>query len=379
MLPRAYSRAIAMLIGTIVGAGIFGMPYVFARAGVAVGAMHMVVLTAAVLLVHLWFGELTLRTNAHTRLVGYAHRYLGMPGRIIASLSGVLGMWGALVAYIVLAGTFVHQLGGPLLGGTPWVYSVAFAMFGMLAVAVGLRLIESLEFIFTAFIFLAIALIAIVGIQRVDPINFSSMNFRDAFLPYGVVLFSLGGVSAIAEIRDTLRGWERLLPRAIAWGTIIAAALTALFAVIVVGVSGPRTTEDAILGLAPTLGQSIVLLGALLGFSTIATSFLMLGLYTRNVFHYDFRIPRVAALLLGVGVPVGIFLIGRPGFIDIVMLTGALFAGLDGILVALAVLVARRRGDRQPEFRVRLPAVVNYLVAFMFLVGMVVTIRELFG
>lgn len=366
-----------MLIGTIVGAGIFGVPYVFARAGVSVGLVHLAVLTGAVLLVHLWFGELTLRTTAHHRLVGYAGRYFGMPGRILASLSGVLGMWGALLAYIVLAGAFLEQLFGQMFGGSAWHYSIVFALVASVAVLFGLRLIEEIEFVFTAFIFMAIALIAIVGIQRVDPVHLSLTNMANVFLPYGVVLFSLGGVSAIAEIRDTLRGSERLLPRAIAWGTLLAAALTAVFAIIVVGVSGPHTTEDAIAGLTPTLGASVVILGAILGFSTILTSFLMLGLYTRNVFHLDFRLPRAAAFLLGVGVPIAVFLLGQPGFIEILMVTGAIFAGLDGILVALVVLAARRHGDRDPEFRVRLPAFVNYLVALIFIIGMVVTIREL--
>ncbi|MFH1430282.1 MAG: aromatic amino acid transport family protein [Candidatus Uhrbacteria bacterium] len=366
-----------MLIGTMVGVGIFGVPFVIAQSGVVIGLLHFAVLTSAVLLVHLFFGEITLRTKDHHRLVGYAGRYFGPAGKVIASLSGVLGLYGALLAYITVSGVFLHALLGPYLGGTPWAYSIGFTVIASLAVIRGLRLVEELEFILTAFLFIVIALIGIVGVQRIDPMNFRTVHLTSAFLPYGVILFSLGGVSAIAEIRDLLRGQERRLGAAIAWGTILASLLTVVFGLIVVGVSGASTSTEAISGLAPTLGLSIVLLGSLLGFLTIATSFLVLGVYVNKVFEYDFHLPKWLAFALGIGVPFTVFLIGHPGFISVVMLTGALFCGLDGILVSLIVLRARKCGDRKPELRVRVPALVNWIVVCIFLAGMVITIRGL--
>jgi len=373
---RHYPRAIAMLVGTIIGAGIFGVPYVVARSGVVIGLVHFAVLTAALLLVHLFFGELTLRTNAHHRLVGYAEQYWGTPGRWLAAASGILGIYGALLAYIILGGSFLHQLIGQAFGGTPWTYSVVFAALGALAIAVGLRLIEELEFILTAFLFIALALIFIVGGQRVDTTHWATVNTAHALLPYGAILFSLGGASVIAELRDILRGRERRLASAIAWGTLIAAVLTVFFVLVVVGVSGSKTSPEAIAGLAPILGHSIVVLGALLGFLAVATSFLSLGLYISEVFRFDFRIPRLPALLVTMGVPFGVFLLGNPTFTEVIMITGGIFGGLDGLLIALLVLRARTHGDRQPEFTVRLPSIVNWIVALMFVAGIAVTVWE---
>lgn len=375
---RHYPRAIAMLIGTIIGVGIFGVPYVVARSGALFGAAHFVVMTAVLLFVHLSFGELTLRTKAHHRLVGYAERYFGPWGKGIAALAGIAGIYGALLAYIIIGGSFLHQLLGPTLGGTPWLYSVAFSAVGVIAIAFGLRMIEELEFILTAFLFIAMALIFIVGAQRVNTEHWNTVYLSNALLPYGAILFSLGGASAIAEIRDILRGRERLLARAITWGTLIAAALTALFVFIVVGVSGSATTPEAIAGLAPTLGRSIVLLGAILGILAIATSFLSLGLYIDEVFRFDFRYSKPMALLLGVVVPIVIFLIGQPEFTKVIIVTGGIFGGLDGIIILLTALRARRTGDRQPEFTLRVPAVVHWIVALMFLAGIGVTMWETF-
>lgn len=375
---KHYPRAIAMLIGTIIGVGIFGVPYVVARSGVAIGLIHFGVLTLVVLLVHLWFGELTLRTNAHHRIVGYAERYLGPWGKRLAAIAGIGGVYGALLAYLIVAGSFLHQLLGPTFGGTDWHYSVAFGALAGLTVAFGLRLVEELEFILTAFLFIAMSLILIVGAQRVNVENFSTMNVTNALLPYGAILFSLSGASAIAEIRDILRGHERFFSRAIDWGTLIASALTLLFVLTVIGVSGDATSPEAIAGLAPILGRSIVVLGAVLGFLAIATSFLTLGLYLNEVFRFDFHFSRVPAFFLGIGVPFLIFLLGSPAFTSTIVVTGGIFGGLDGLLIALLVLKARTRGDRKPEFRVRLPAFVNWVVALLFAAGIAVTIAEVF-
>lgn len=366
-----------MLMGTIIGVGIFGVPYVVAKTGVPIALVHFGVLTLALLFVHLFFGELTLRTQAHHRLVGYAGLYFGRWGKTVAACSTIAGMYGALLAYIIVSGSFLHQLVGSFLGGTPMVYSIAFGIAGIAVVAFGLRMVSEFEFLLTALLFIAMAIVLIVGMQRVNIANWMTVDFSHTFLPYGAILFSLGGASAIAEIRDLLRGRERLLPRAIVWGTVIASLLTIAFTVVVVGVSGSATSPEAIAGLAPTLGRSIVLLGAILGFLAIATSFLTLGLYLNEVFRLDFRQRRFPALILSVGAPLVIFLIGNPNFTQVILVTGAVFGGLDGILIVLLVLRARRMGSRTPEYTVRVPAFVNWFIVLMFLAGIAVTIREL--
>ncbi|MBI4434162.1 amino acid permease [Candidatus Uhrbacteria bacterium] len=372
-----YSRSIAMLIGTIIGVGIFGVPYVVAQSGIPIGLLLFGVLTLVVLLVHLFFGELTLRTEEHHRLVGYAGKYFGRWGKAIAGCSAVFGMYGALLAYLLVSGEFLEALAGPVLGGDRWWYSVGFGALGLLAVAVGLRLIEELEFILTAFLLVAMTLICIVGGQRISGANLTMYDVSHAFVPYGAILFALSGVSAIAEIRELLRGREKRLAPAIAWGTILAALMSVAFVVTVVGVSGDGTTPEAISGLEPVLGRSIVILGGILGFLAIATSFLMLGLYLRDVFELDFGLPKRAAVLAALGVPFGIFLLGDPNFTTVILITGALFNGIDGILIALLILRARKYGNRKPEFQVRLPAVVNWVVVAVFVAGMVVTIRAI--
>jgi len=62
------------LTGTIIGAGILGLPYVFSQAGFLSGLFWLFFLTAIILYVSLSIGEISLRTREKKMLSGYAEK-----------------------------------------------------------------------------------------------------------------------------------------------------------------------------------------------------------------------------------------------------------------------------------------------------------------
>ena len=142
--------ATATLIGTIVGVGMFGLPYVASRAGVGVVVAYLVILGAVVILIHLLYGEVVLRTRGQHRLVGYAERYLGFTGKALATLVFFFGLYGALLAYMVLGGEFLSFL----LGGNvaPFLAGLLLLAAAAYLVGRGLRTIGLTEGFMTAFL-----------------------------------------------------------------------------------------------------------------------------------------------------------------------------------------------------------------------------------
>ena len=55
--------AIATLVGTIVGVGIFGLPYAAGQAGFFISSVYLFGLFFVFALLHLMFGEIILRAN----------------------------------------------------------------------------------------------------------------------------------------------------------------------------------------------------------------------------------------------------------------------------------------------------------------------------
>lgn len=370
-MNKRFFHAIAMMVGMIVGVGIFGVPYAVEKVGFALGFIYIFIMGLLLLLVHLLYSEVVLRTEGKHRLVGYAEIYLGAKGKIVAAVAQILSFYGALIAYIIIGGQFLHLLLSPIFGGTVLAYQIGFFIFMSLTVGAGLRLVAPIEFAMTMFLLVVVTIIFIFGLSYVWYPNLYIMNLKEIFFPYGVILFALGGAAAVPEIRDLLRGQEKKMKKAIVWGTVIPLIITVLFSFVVIGISGENTTSEAISGLIGPLGGKIVTLGAVFGFLAIATSFLVLGLNLKEIFKLDYKINGWFSWLLACVVPFLVFLLARPEFISVAAFTGAVLGGLEGLLIIFIWLKAKKEGKRAPEYNLKVSEWVLSLVVFVFVLGFI--------
>lgn len=361
--------AVAVLIGSMVGVGIFGLPYAFARAGFIVGAVLLVVLGAETLLIDTMYGEVVLRTEAKHQLTGYTKKYLGTLSQRIVFFSSVLTGYAALLAYIIISGDFLNTLLSSFFYAPISVYSVLFFIFVSLAVLRGLKTVSWLEFLFSGFFVAIIILFFWSGVGHIIPANFQGHDYSMAYLPYGVLLFAFGGLLAVPIGRELLAGQERKLRRAIFIGVIGVALLYAIFVTTVVGVSGNLTSPDAVSGLFQFVGPRISLIGSLFGISAISTSFMMLASGMVEIFHFDFKVHAFKAWLLVVAPPLILFLAGMRTFVDVISLAGGVALGIDHIAIVLLYAKAKERGDRVPEYSLGIPNWLLWIIMAVFAAG----------
>jgi len=107
------------------------------------------------------------------------------------------------------------------------------------------------------------------------------------------------------------------------------------FIYLILGITGPQTTESALTGLRDVLGDGIVSLALCFGLLTTFTSFIALGLTLKKVFWYDLKIGKNIAFAITCFIPLVLFLIGIKQFIPIISFVGATMLGIDGILILL--------------------------------------------
>jgi tyrosine-specific transport protein len=366
-----YFCAVAVLIGMIVGAGTFGIPYVFAQAGFLAGFFYLLVLGLAAMLVHLFYGEIILRTNQPHQLVGYAAKYLGSRVKKIATFVLLFQYYGALLAYLILGGQFLAVIFSAWLAVPEVWWVLVFFALGAAGIFVKLNTLARNELLMTGILLIAVVVLLVMGASHVKFENFGAINFSKFFLPYGVILFAMAGAAAVPEMRQILQGQEKRLKSAIILGTLLPAVLYLLFALVVVGVTGSHTTQEAIEGLVPYLGRWVIILGAVFGFFAVYTSFLVLGMAIKKIYQQDYRMRGTWAFLLACLVPLAAYLAGLKNFILIVGIIGAVFSGLDGILTILIYLKARQKGDRTPEYRLKWAKVLGFSLIILFSLGII--------
>ena len=368
---RSFVLAVSSMVGPIVGAGIFGIPFVVAKSGAIPGIFYFIVLTFVVVFLHLFFGEICLRTEGKHRLVGYAQIYLGIWGKLFASLVLVFVLVGTILAYLILAGNFLKISLSSFFPLSNVMYTLLFVAVGALFVAKGRQLIAKAEFLLNIGIFAAIGVIAFFAAPAVKLENFALFDASSLFLPFGVIFFALIGWEAIPEVTSFIKDTNSKvsLKKVIVVATVVASLLCFLFAAVVIGVSGLLTTEDAFSGLVPFLGDRIVAVGAMLGIFAIASSFLVIANYMKNALRHDFGVPTPLAIIITIGIPLFLFLVGFQNFISVIGIVGIVTATAEGLLMIAILKKAKEKGERVPEFSISFSRLLIYFIIFVLVAG----------
>ncbi len=363
-----------LLLGTIIGAGIFGIPYVVARSGIIPSFFYFLILGGISLLIHLFLGEVVLRTKEKHRLAGYAKKYLGGWGKSLVALSVVLGTVLALVAYIILGGQFLKiffSSYGFLGEVSAFRLSFIFSIFLSPFIFKGIKMVARTELITNLLFGLIIILIFFLSLPSVSLSNFQGIDFSNVFLPYGVILFALTGWSAVPEMTEILKSDKdkKLLKKAIIFSVLTAIIIYLIFIFAVVGVSGQNTSEETFTGLLPYLNEKIVAFGVLAGIITIADSFLILGLNLKNTLVYDYNIPGLLSFIFAWGSPLLLFLLGLRHFIDVVGLAGTIIGAIEGVAIICIFKKAKTMGNREPEYSLKVHPLVMLVLVTVFVLG----------
>ena len=375
-MARHLLEAIATLVGTSIGAGILGIPYVVAKAGFGMGLLNILTIGFAILAVNLLLGEVVLRTDGKHQMIGYAEKYLGKPGRIIMVAAFLISIYGALLAYTAVEGEVLHNI-----LGLPQ-FSLSLIFFAVMAALIflGLEAIEESELLLVALkvMFFGIMFLLVLASGKMMMSNLQLGTPAMLFIPYGVVLFAFLGFAAIPEMREELEHDPALLKRAIIFGSLISLVIYVLFTLAVVAVNGINATPVAPTGLA-FLGRGMVLASNLFAVLAMATSFLALGLALKEMYQYDFGLNKHLAWLATCIIPLLGFLAGFTNFIALLGIVGALAGGIEGILIVMIHWQASRGSERAPEYKLPRNIALSSALVLLFILGIAHELLKLVG
>ncbi|MEK7650130.1 MAG: aromatic amino acid transport family protein [Patescibacteria group bacterium] len=329
-------KAVGLLAGMIIGAGMFALPYTIVKAGIGWSLFHTVIVLILVTLTHALYAGVILKDKRHARLPGYARQYLGEGGFWITLISRLLAYWGFLLAYGIIIGDFLAHI----LPFSEMALAISFFVIISPLILFRLSRIGSINFILTLpEVFLPIIFFFIWWPQ----FDFSAVPFGgngDWFLPYGIFLFALSGASVIPEVIDTLgaSAHKKIFPVIVVSG-VIAILIYAAFSITIIGLANGLPPHDSLSVLASSIGERAFIIGTLLGLLAVITSYIALGLELRYTFEYDLGRSSRIAWMLTAFVPLVIYLAGVRSFILLIDIIGAVGVGIEGTIIAL---LARR-------------------------------------
>ena len=364
-------QGVAIVAGTIIGAGVLGVPYAISQVGVVAGGVLLLLVGFCMTLVMLYVADVAATLRGRHQLAGYIEKYLGSTAKKVLTIALAINIYGAMLGYTIGQGTVLASL----FTGSEFLWSVIFFSLFSLFIVFGIHVIKRVEVFLTALV--ALLLVAIIvyispSIQVNELSLYKDLSAVDVLTTYGILLFACFGLTAVPQVREILKHEQpQLFKRAVFIGAVVPVVLYGAFAFAVLGVTGDKTSNIATLELGNQVGTLMVLMGSVLAFFAMASSFVALGLALRTIYEHDYGLPSYLAVLITLLVPIALFVLGLRDFIEVVSFVGGLSISLVGmVIVVLHFRMRSLLGERK--------TVVQYflysIVFIIFLVGMLSTI-----
>lgn len=329
-----FLEAVLILSGMIIGVGMFGIPFSFAKAGFLLGAVLLFSLAVIMVVFHISYAQIVSQTVTSHRLPGYVRLYLGYRLSLLSWLAALLGIIGTLLVYILIGGRFLNLLLEkvvPIGGETLWALLIVF--WGAIITAFPLRREALVNGILTLLLIFFVLFLSGLLLPQIKYENLLSFDINNIFLPYGVLLFALSGSIAIPDLVTLVGRDIRKSRRAIAVGTLIPAFLYFLFAVAVLGAVGSGVSEEAIGSLRNVAGDTVLFLGGVVGLLAVFTSFVVLSSNFQSLLRFDLGASRISSWFFASLLPPVFYFLGFHNFITIIAAIGTLAVGLDSALI----------------------------------------------
>lgn len=335
---KLFFRAFFLLIGTIVGAGVFALPYVFSKSGALPSFFGLLFLGLVLMVLNLFYSKIVLKTPGDHQLPGYVNKYLGPNWMKFSLLSMMFALNGALLAYLILGGEFLALSVGQT---SSQAYSFWFYLVGVVLFWQRFSRLTKIGAFLTALLVGLMIFVSFKLIPFVVPSNLVLLGNKPLFF-WGAALFSLVGFSVIPEVEEVLRSRRKLLTPAVVAGSLVPIFLYLVFAFSIWGASGFVVTVDALSGLT-VFSPGLVRVGAIIGLLALITSFLSLVNVAKEIYFRDLKLSERWAKLLAIAPGVlGIFF-STSSFINIVSFTGTISLAISGTMISLMFAKANKK------------------------------------
>ena len=357
------------MVGTIIGAGIFGVPAMLGQAGILAGSIIFWCIAGLVLATHLLFVEIIARSKERRRLPGYLEHAFGAWAKWPSVITHTAHIAGGSFLYLILGGEFLRLIAagfGFNVGALG--FQVLFWFIGSCIITAALRLMAKIESYLTwALVGLLILMLAL-AIPQADFSHFAWQNWSGSFGALGVFLFALTGLTVIPEVFEITQRRAATTRWAVLFGSLISAGLTWLFGVFVYAAipSGSSADFTVIANIFPAF---LWLILPVVGFLAVITSFVTSAFDLKSMYLVDLKQSKLMSWGAALGVPLALLFILPRNFLSGVETMGALVSSANALLVVTAAYLVMRRDKKRISvwWRSVAPALAAALFIFIFL------------
>lgn len=319
LMPVLFQN-IFLILGAVIGAGIFSLPFALQRSGIVVFVTVLAVVAYVMVRVNIFVYEIVTHTRAKHQIPGYISLILGPGWGRVAIYMVIFATGGSLVAFAFLGGTFIAQL----LPISEQLGTMLFYSFATVVILVAGTKLEAVDMIFTA---IKMSLLAVIMLAMILVLPFETVRVpliaRDPFSVLGVILFAFTGFSTSTLLhRSAVTKKSIYGAQLIIFVTYLLFSLVAYFFIDFTGFALPNRQLDLLFNLA--------------GVFVVLTPYLVISMIGKETLFKDVHLNERTAIGVMTFAPF-LFILFRVGsFLEILSFTGGVFIGALGMMICQA-------------------------------------------
>ena len=329
-MKNKFLRAVLLQFSTIMGAGIFALPYFLYYSNFKMAIVGLLIIATIIATVNTFYVEIICQTKGDHQLSGYAQKYLGKKFKYLALVSLIISGIGALLAYLKLGSNFLQIL-FETKSLTSILIFLSLIFFGHL-VKIG-KVKNFLEYL--PFLSVIIVIFLLKKTIFGSFVSIDEQKFNLSF--FGISVFALSGFTIIPEMEEIIRGDKKILDKlkkASILGLLLAVLSYIAFSFSIIKLSGVSLSEDSVTGLGqnlPLIAKVVALLGLLITFKG-SINFMRVF---HEIFYRDLKSSKKVANLMSLALPLVALLLIRVTLGSAMGIIGAGSVVMSTIIICL--------------------------------------------
>lgn len=328
-----------VLISTVIGIGIFALPYALLQSGPWF-FLWLIFWIFGFSFLHYLYAQLLSSTNKRENFPGLLAEFLHPKLRSLGWFLDLFVHGTVLWIYFLVAGEFLPIL-LPTLS-----FLQAKMIFALLTFLVGILALLKFAQLESILSIAMIAFIAILSFYFWQGSQLSEVNFgQDPLFAYGSIVFAYAGISAVPIIYDLLKSKKKIFQVSLVSYCIIG-LLYLFFALSIVTFFGNRVEDLSLRSLVQVLPKGWVAILILLALLNIFTTAVSIIFYLKRGLQSEFQLQNRQATILLLLLTMILVMLPKLKFISLVNLLGEIFLDLEFLLL---LVMAYRTLTKQLE------------------------------
>jgi tyrosine-specific transport protein len=326
-------KAYFIIVSTIIGLGIFALPYVFWHSGFYF-IFWLFFLTLIFLILHLIFGEILLQTKEKHNLPGLVEIYIHPKFKHLVWFFDYFGMLGTFLIYFIVLAQFWLLI----ININPLFIKLIFALFNLYFIFKNLNIFIKMESILTILIFITFFSLISFMIPKInlENINLAFKNNLEPFLSYGVILFAISGLSSLPLVLDLIGRDKNKYFKVNFYALLTIFLFYIIYTFVTIGFIGEKISEESLKSLSPFLPKWFLIIAVIL--VTLNITFVDMAFYLKRGLIYDYKLsPNLANIILFFSILPLVFF--EPfSLIKLISLVSEIFLGFNMLIICLIYL-----------------------------------------